>query len=737
MRLNQFLHTDFGVKKLLPEWKKFFSKQYLREDFFAGIMVACAAVPLSLAIALASGVKPEIGLVSAIVGSVFCALFGGTRLSVSGPAAAMTVLIASVVQEYGVGGLLVVGFGCGLLQLLTGFFDLGRLIRFVPAPVIEGFIAGIGAIILIGQLPRALGLPAPDQAHVFSVISHIFDLFHEAKPAAAFLAVGTIGFTASLLRFSPKFPASLAAVLLFSLCSYLMGFHVELIGHIPNRLPTPHFPPLPSEGLLSLMGTTLAVYTLASLETLLSSSAMDKLTQGRTDPHDPDQEMIGQGLANMAVTLFGGIPVTGVITRSALNVQAGARTRRSALIHAFFLTLTIYLLSSWIAQIPIAVLAGVLLFVALRMINPSPLIELWRSSKSDAGIYAVTFLIIVFVDLLAGVQAGLMAALLIAAIRLGQTRSLVHFSRGDGPCQVGIAGPLTFMSSSKIELIRQRLIKEDLQKGLVFDLSAVTTVDTSGVGQFMELLKQLIDQKAPITLQGTPIECERMLLSLDRKGVIEKLFNTQNQLSPINRLIYGVERFRRESRPQYQSLLNKLAEAQKPHTLFITCSDSRIHPNLITSTDPGELFIVRNVGNIIPPFGADQLPSEGAALEFAVSVLEVSQIVLCGHSQCGAIKETRSGHIFEPEQASQLPSVSQWLGDIRHLIQSLPSGSTVNEASQANVMHQIANLKTYPAVLDKLKSGKLQIHAWFYDLEKSDIEEWSEAKKSFVPLGSR
>ncbi len=737
---------DLGIRQLYPEWKNLFSKDGLKEDLIAGATVACIAVPLSLAIALASGVHPSVGLVTAIVGSFVVALFGGTPLAVSGPAAAMAVLVASVVQDYGVGGLLIIGILCGLYQVLTGLFRLGQLVRFVPTPVVAGFTAGIGAIILIGQLPRVLGLAPPDQSHVFDVIVHIKDLIDETRMSSLILALSTIGITFVLPRVVPKLPAPLVAVLIPSLIVYYLDIPVDTIGIIPDSLPMPQVPTLPDrDGIIEILGTSFIVFGLASLETLLSSTAVDKLAKGKR--HNPDQELIGQGLGNIASAFFGGIPITGVIARSALNIHAGAKTRRAPIIHAIILVLTVYFLAPVMSNIPMAVLAGVLVSVALRMLHPREFFQLLGTSKFEALIYVITFLAIVFIDLIVGVQAGVAAALLIAAIRLGKARASVHTFESGSPSLLNIEGPLTFLSSGKIESIRSNLQTTDHSQGLVVDISGVTTIDASGASQLIELLEETAARNIKIALQGVSEEAYNTLSSQDKDGKIKNFIAqsdaealtllTRGPNQTLDRLIHGVQKFRTEIISGYESLFEKLAEGQSPHTLFITCSDSRINPNLITSTAPGELFIVRNVGNLIPKAGIDKTPAEGAAIEYAIAVLGVKDIVVCGHSGCGAMAELLSGKIFQTEMAKNFPHVALWLSLAKDMLKSLPTGATPEQAAHLNAVMQIDNLKSYPVIHERLRSGSLRIHAWFYDIRHGILEEWDEEQKQFIELGSK
>jgi carbonic anhydrase len=689
-----------------------------------------------------------VGLVTAVVGSIAVALFGGTPLAVSGPAAAMSVLLATIVQQFGFGGLLLVGLGCGILQVLTGVLRLGQLVHFVPVPVVSGFVAGIGALLLIGELPSALGLPAPAQAKIFDVLAHVADLFHQARWESFGLTIGTVAIIFGFSKISKKVPSPLIAVVVCSLIANYFGLHVEMIGVPSETLFTPRLPNFDALHLESssgsILGAILIVYFLASLETLLSSGAVDRLS--KTKRHNPDQELIGQGIGNILLSFLGGIPATGVFVRSTLNVNSGAKTRRSAIIHAIALAVAVFFFLNWIAHIPVAVLTGILFVVAMRMLQPKELIELWRTSRVDAGVYIVTFISIVGIDLAAGIQTGIVLALVIAAVSLGRVKALIQLNSGQGPVLVSIDGPLTFMASSKNEMIREQVSQADLSSGLLIDLSEVTAVDTTGVSQLIETLKHVISSGHKVAIKGASAKFRKMLTVLDPSGEISNcLVFSETEIMEVlevgdvrqseARLKFGVERFRKVYRPNYLSLLKKLAVGQNPHTLYITCSDSRINPNLITATDPGELFIVRNVGNIVPPYGADNMPAEGAAIEYAIGVLGVKDIVVCGHSECGAMNAVYTGSIFENDSAQKLPSVAQWLMHLKDLRSELPKHGTLNQMAQYNVIKQLDNLKTYPIIRDKIEKRDVRLHAWFYDLGLADIEEWNPKTNLFTQLG--
>jgi carbonic anhydrase len=727
---------DLGVPALLREAATMFRSRDLLADLGAGFTVACVAVPLSLAIALASGVSPGVGIITAIVGGIVGALFGGSRLAVSGPAAAMAILIATIVQEHGLAALLVVGVGAGLLQLATGVFRLGRFVRLVPLPVVEGFTAGIGAIILIGQLPRALGLPPPAQSHVFDVVTHILDLLHKSSPAAIAVNLLTLAVIYGLPRVTKRVPSMLAAVVVATVVAASLGLGVATIGEIPRSLPAPSLPGMPTGVAVSaLVSATLAVFALASLETLLSASAVEKLAPGERT--DPDQELIGQGLGNIASAMFGGIPITGVIARSATNVQAGGKTRRSAVIHSLVLIVAVLALAPVMAQIPIAALAGVLFAVAARMLSPVAFVRMWRHSRADGAIYALTFAVIVFVDLLEGVQWGVAAALVIAAVKLGRSRTRVRGVRAGEHYVFALEGPVTFLSSLDVENLRSELEVLDEGRGVLLDVRDVNAMDASGA----EMLAGVVEHARSLGLRpvvvglrdehrakflGSAREDLSGCLAATEGDAVDRLETTESQTADI-RLRAGVERYRRGTRPRYKELFSKLADGQKPHTLFVTCADSRITPNLITGTEPGELFIVRNVGNLVPADGTL------AALEYAVGVLGVGKIVICGHSGCGAIKALVSGAPL-PEGLTNLHG---WLADahVRPLIEALPRSLALDDVSRMNVLAQIDHLREHPLVAARVAEGKLSLAAWFFDVGSGDLEEWSTTTQRFAPIG--
>ncbi len=742
---------NLGWNVLWPEWKAIFSSQYLREDLAAGALVASVSIPLSLALALAGGMDPITGLITAVIAGTVCALWGGTPLSISGPSNAMPVILAAASHQFSAQGIFFIGLGCGLLQLLTGIFKFGNLIRFIPFSIAAGLSASFGMILLMNQFPRALGLPHPDQFLLSHFLTQGSTLLQSIQMPVLILSALTLGINLTLPRLWPRIPAPFIAVLIPTLIAYFLKMDVPTIGPISHTFPTPQIPNLPKLDNEDLLTTILAVYVIASLETLLSSRSAERFSKsGRADP---DQEMIGQGLGNFFTALFGGFPATGVIARTSLNIRAGAKTRRAAVFQSLLILIFTVFCTPALSAIPIAVLTGITLSVALRMLHPREFFKLWKLAPEEAIVYALTFFIIVLIDLYAGIRAGILITLLLAIVRNSESKTKWKLFSPDRSGshsyqELKIEGTLNFQSSGKVEAIRDQLGKIRPDQSLVVNLSKVDTIDPAGATHLIEIIEPFLHSKRKVVLLGLKPDCRKTLLAQDSHHTIAKwiassetelmeLLHERSSMGTLDRLIYGVEKFKSEMQASYGSLFKKLADGQSPHTLFITCSDSRIDPNLITSTHPGELFIVRNVGNLIPPYGEDKTPAEGAAVEFAVGVLKIKEVIVCGHSGCGAIKEILQGTLIRSDQSNQYPSLKAWLQQAQSIRDQLPEGASIKQAAELNAVLQVENLKTYPLIQERLRSGQLRIHSWYYNIGDSELEEWDEDRQLFVTIGSR
>lgn len=414
-----------GIKTMIPEWKNMFNKDTLFTDISAGLTVGCVAVPLSLAIALASGVPAEVGLVTAAVSGVAGGLMGGTTLAVTGPAAAISLLVVGAVEQHGLAALPVITLGCGALQLASGASKLGVVAKLCPVSVIAGFTTGVGTLILTNQLPKALGMTAPTGLNPVELLGFIGQNMAEyASPASFAVAAGTSAAMFLLPKIHPKMPSALVAVGGATVATHAFGLDVSLIGAIPSGIEAfqfgiPEMPPM--EALPSLAGSTFLIYSMTSVESLLSCAALEKMKK-TSYKHNPDQELIGQGLANIGSAMFMGMPVTSVIARSSLNARLNASTRLPALVQSGFVFSGVVFMSSTIAMIPMPALSGVLITTGMGMLYPAELKHCYAVQKSDAVPFAATIAGMVSMGLAEGIGIGCVTALAQNAVQTYQNK---------------------------------------------------------------------------------------------------------------------------------------------------------------------------------------------------------------------------------------------------------------------------------------------------------------------------
>jgi carbonic anhydrase len=384
---------DLGLPSLVPEWCRMFRSETVLADVAAGLTVGCIAVPLSLAIAVASGLPPEVGLVSAATAGLVGSLMGGTTLAITGPANAIILLIGEAVHTHGIAALPMITCAAGALQLLTGVARGGRVTKYVPWNVISGFTTGIGLMILTGQLPKALGLAVPGGLKPFEIVAAMGERITDVNFGAAALAMGTAAAMLSLPKLHPKIPSALVAVAGATAATRIFDLDVATVGALPSAVDAFQLSALtlpPVEALPSLGSTILLIYAMISIESLLSCSAIDKM---RPTPykHCADQELIGQGLANMTSSAFMGMPVTAVIARSSLNVKLKGSTRLPGLVQAGFVFSSMAFFSDTVATVPIASLSGVLITSCISMLPPPEIkhclaVDRWADSFRLEGL---------------------------------------------------------------------------------------------------------------------------------------------------------------------------------------------------------------------------------------------------------------------------------------------------------------------------------------------------------------
>ncbi|ESY78513.1 SulP family sulfate transporter [Mesorhizobium sp. LNHC220B00] len=399
----------------------------LRADLIAGLTVAIVALPLSMAIAIASGTTPERGLFTAVVGGCLVSLLGGSRFQIGGPAAAFTVVVATTIANHGFDGLLLATIMAGVMLMLLGFLRLGSYIKFIPYPVTVGFISGIAVILFAGQLHDLLGLTlaVKEPADFVSKIQVLAGSIATINPAAVGVAVLTIALVVGVRKVRPTWPAILVAVVAGSLLVYVLKLPVETIGTrfggIPSSLPLPALPPLSLAKMQAVLPDALSFTLLGAIESLLSAMVADGMTGRR---HRSNMELVGQGCANIASALFGGICVTGTVARTATNVRAGARSPLAGAFHSAFVLLFMLVAAPLASYIPLACLAGVLAVVAWGMAEKHEFATLIRTSWGDALVLLTTFGLTVFRSLSEAIVVGFAMGALLFIHRMSQATGI-------------------------------------------------------------------------------------------------------------------------------------------------------------------------------------------------------------------------------------------------------------------------------------------------------------------------
>ena len=400
--------AELFTPKLATILREGYSAGDFRADAVAGLTVAIVALPLSMAIAIGSGLSPEKGLFTAIVGGFLISALGGSRFQIGGPAGAFIVLIASIVERHGHDGLVLATMMAGFFMLAAGFLRLGTYIKYIPFPVTVGFTAGIAVIILASQIKELLGLDiAQEPAALFPKLTAIWSAIGSIKPATMMLSLLAIALIVGLRRFRPKWPGMLIAVGVTAIVAALFNLDVATIGSkfggVPRMLPAPALPVFDFARMSAVLPDAIAIALLGAIESLLSAVVADGMTGRR---HRSNCELVAQGAANIAAVTFGGMCVTGTIARTATNVRAGARGPVSGMLHAAYILLFMLVAAPLAAYIPLASLGGVLAVVAWGMAEKDEFAALIRSSRGDATVLLATFLLTIFVDLTTAIAVG-------------------------------------------------------------------------------------------------------------------------------------------------------------------------------------------------------------------------------------------------------------------------------------------------------------------------------------------
>lgn len=534
--------AELFTPKLVTVLREGYGAKELRADAFAGLTVAIVALPLSMAIAIASGVGPERGLYAAIVGGFFVSLLGGSRFQVGGPAGAFIVLVAASAAKHGVDGVILATFLAGFMLAAAGYLRLGSYVQLIPFPVTVGFTAGIAVIIFTSQIKDLLGLTIAGAGHgpVLDGLSRDFAALGSANSSAMAIALATIAVIVGLRKWRPSFPAILVAVSIAAAATRVLGLPVETIasrfGAIPSGLIAPHFPDISVSRIAAVLPDAFAFFLLGAIESLLSATVADSMTGRR---HRANCELTAQGAANIASALFGGMVVTGTIARTATNVRAGAHGPVAGMLHSVFLLLFMIAAAPLAGYAPLASLAGVLAVIAWNMVEKEAFVALLRGSRGDAAALLATFLLTIFRSLTeaiaAGVAIGAIAFIhrMASAAQVTMAAPLIRRDAADGApatreaydpaADAGagrsvaiyrITGAVFFGSAASLGLALDRILAGE--KTFILDFSDAAFIDSSGAQAIRSFVDKARRQSVDIviTAAADPIRRE-----LERAGV--------------------------------------------------------------------------------------------------------------------------------------------------------------------------------------------------------------------------
>jgi SulP family sulfate permease len=541
----------------------------LFSDLIAGVITGIVAIPLSIAFGIASGATPESGLYTAIIAGFLISLLSGSRVQIGGPTGAFIVIVYGIISKYGFDGLLVATLMAGGIMILMGVFRFGAIIKYIPYPVTLGFTSGIAVLIAATQVRDLLGLQMKEVPAEF--VEKMEAYCHSIHTVDGW-AVAISGLTILTILLTPKFskriPGSLVAILLCTLIVSLCRLPVETIGTrfetIRMGFPRLQFPVIPWNMIRELLPSAVAVAMLGSIESLLSAVVADGMIGGR---HRSNTELVAQGIANIASPLFGGLPATGAIARTATNVKNGGRTPFAGMIHAVVLFVAVLCFGKYVAVIPMSVLAGLLITVSVNMSEYRFFLRMFKAPKSDIFVMLVTFLLTVFLDLTVAIPLGMIMAMFLFMRRMEQmfgtdeVHSLHHLSRIDPtedpmalhvydiPDEVQvyeIDGPFFFGAANKF----QSMIQNNMPLVLILRMRKVPVMDATGMNAFENLIRRAHGKKSTVLITGMQPRVRR---TLEKFGLIQEigtanLFDTLVEALPYAADIVQEEFHRRRAR---------------------------------------------------------------------------------------------------------------------------------------------------------------------------------------------
>ncbi len=533
----------------------FLNKKYWLGNLISGVIVGVVALPLGMAFAIASGVKPEQGIYTSIIAGIFVALFGGSRLQIAGPTGAFIVVLAGITAEYGFAGLQIATMMAGVILLLFGLAKMGSVIKFIPDPVIIGFTSGIGVTIWVGQWKDFFGLPAVSGEHFHEKVWHLLQVFPQLDWTTTSLAVVSlllVVFSAKIPGLK-KIPGPLVALLAVTLIQYIFHFDgISTIGSafggIPQGLPEFAIPQFTSSQVIQLIGPAFTIAMLGAIESLLSAVVADGMAGTR---HDSNQELIGQGLANIVTPLFGGFAATGAIARTATNIRNGGNSPLSAIIHSLTLLLILLLLAPLAVHIPLATLAAILFVVAWNMSEAKHFLKIVkRAPRADVVILLITFGLTVFADLVVAVNIGVILATLhflrrmasSVEVKRSEKQNLAEelFEQGidkipDNVLVYTIEGPFFFAAVEHFE--RALAETNTYPETVIIGLKWVPFIDVTGLQTLEEVIEDLHSHGVRVLLSSANARVSKKL----HKAGIFNLVGIENHCTTLGAAVRAAD----------------------------------------------------------------------------------------------------------------------------------------------------------------------------------------------------
>lgn len=704
-------------------------QEILKKNIPSGIVVFFVALPLCLGIALAQNAPLMSGLIAGIIGGIVVGLIGASQVSVSGPAAGLTVVVVGAMAQLGSFEMFTLAvFLSGLFQLLFAALRMGVVSKFIPSSVIKGMLAAIGIIIVLKQIPHLVGYDAdfvgdiefnqPDGKNTFS---ELLVMLRSVHPTAVLISVVSIAvillWDKKIAPANPRMkniPGSIVAVvvavflnLLAAKISWLKDLGANHLVQLPLD-PHPvdfirHLQSLDFAALWSrkdVWTTALTIAIIGSIETLLSLEAADKLDPLRRIS-DKNRELLAQGTGNALSGLLGGLPITAVIVRTVTNVNSGATHRLSAIWHGVLLVIAVFFIPHLLNHIPLAVLASILAIVGYKLSSFKIFRAVWNSGREQFIPFAVTVLAVVLTDILLGVGIGLLFS--IGFILMQNYRKGFYTSTENGKYVIRLAEDISF--------IHRPGLSEELR---ALPDNTVVTISAENTYKLHPDIAELIAEFRDSAPARNITVIEKNL-----PYVPPPIPEVHNQSAIYRRMIHGNRIWVEEMLAQDRHFFDKLARGQKPQVLWIGCSDSRVPPDQITKTRPGEIFIHRNVANLVVHTDINI----HSVLQYAIEVLKIKHIIVCGHYDCGGIRAAMTSESFG--------LANKWLRNIKEvyaehekeLLAIEDQTARENRLVELNVMEQVRNLAKTAFVQRAWKKREVDIHGWVIDLATGYIKE--------------